>query len=91
MIIIKCNRDAYLFMRVAVLTLMTLALFVLVADNAFAAQFAFDPRSGMGSKQLGSLIPVAIIAVASLLGAILIALERKKAKGIWFSNSERLK
>jgi hypothetical protein len=91
MIIIKCNRDAYLFMRVAVLTLMTLALFVLVADNAFAAQFAFDPRSGMGSKQLGSLIPVAIIAVALLLGAILIALERKKAKGIWFSNSERLK
>lgn len=91
MIIIKFNRDTYLFTRIAVLTLMTLTLLGLVSDNAFAAQFAFDPHSGIGSKQPGSLLPVAIIAVASLLEAILIALERKKAKGIWFSNSGRLK
>ena len=78
-------------MRTAAFTLVTLAILVLVTDNAFAAQFAFDPHSGIGSKKPGSLIPVAIIATASLLGAILIALERRKAKGIWFSNSERLK
>ena len=78
-------------MGTAAFTLVTSALLVLVTDNALAAQFAFDPHSGIGSKQPGSLIPVAIIAIASLLGAILIALERRKAKGIWFSNSERLK
>ena len=91
MIIIKCNRDAHYYMRTVAFTLVTLALLVLVTDNAFAAQFAFDPHSGISSKQPGSLIPIAIIAIASLLGAILVALERKKAKGIWFSNSERLK
>ena len=55
-------------MRTAAITLVTLALLVLVTDNALAAQFAFDPHSGIGSKQAGSLIPVAIIAIASLLG-----------------------
>ena len=78
-------------MRTVALTLVTSALLVLATDDALAAQFAFDPHSGIGPKQPGSLIPVAIIAIASLLGAILIALERRKAKGIWFSNSERLK
>ncbi|HEV8387252.1 MAG TPA: hypothetical protein VGQ03_06480 [Nitrososphaera sp.] len=78
-------------MRTATFTLVTLALLVLVTDNAFAAQLAFDLHSGIGSKQPGSFIPVAIVAIASLLGAILIALEMKKAKGIWFSISERLK
>lgn len=58
MIIIKLNREAYLFMRIAVLTLMTLTLLGLILDNASAAQFAFDPHSGIGSKQPGSLIPL---------------------------------
>ncbi|MGH9879769.1 MAG: hypothetical protein ACRD5H_19240 [Nitrososphaerales archaeon] len=78
-------------MRTAVLTALALALLFPVTDNAFAAQFAFDPHSGIGSSPPGGVIPVAIVAIASLLGAILIVLERRKAKGIWFSDSERLK
>lgn len=78
-------------MRAVILALLTLSLIMLVTDNAFAAQFAFDPQSAFGLKQQGSLIPVAIVATALLLGALLIVLERRKARGIWFSNSERLK
>jgi hypothetical protein len=91
MIIIKCCSRVYRYMREVILALITLALWALVTDNAFAAQFAFDPDSGTGIKQQGILIPAAIVAMAFLLGAILIVLERRKARGIWFSNSERLK
>jgi hypothetical protein len=34
---------------------------------------------------------MSIVAIASLIGAVLILLERRKAKGIWFSNSERMR
>ena len=70
-----------------------IAALVLVgaATNSYAAQFSFDPSSGTKVERSGSIIPLAIVAIASLVGALLIALERKKAKGIWFSNSERLK
>ncbi|MGI0037820.1 MAG: hypothetical protein ACRD99_05630 [Nitrososphaera sp.] len=67
-------------MRTAVLTLLALALLLPVTDNAFAAQFAFDPHSGTGSNPPGGVIPVAIVAIASLLGGILIILERRRQK-----------
>ena len=70
---------------------MALALLVLVMDNAFAVQFAFDPHTAIATRQQASPIPVAIVAIAFLLGSILIVLERRKAKGIWFSNSGRLR
>ena len=78
-------------MRGAIMAWIALALLLLVTNNAFAAQFAFDPHSGTGVKNQASLVPAAIVAMAFLLGTILIVLERRKARGIWFSNSERLR
>lgn len=78
-------------MRGAIMAWIALALLLLATNNAFAAQFAFDPHSATGVKHQGSLVPAAIVAMAFLLGTILIVLERRKARGIWFSNSERLR
>ena len=78
-------------MRTAVLTMMALLLLGALANHALAEQFAFDPNSGIGSARQGSVVPVVIVAIVSLLGAIVIVSERRKAKGIWFSNSERLR
>lgn len=78
-------------MRTLVLTLIALAFLGPAGHDAFAEQFAFDPHSSIGSNQHGSVIPVAIVAIVSAVGSILILLERRKAKGIWFSNSERLR
>lgn len=78
-------------MRGAIMAWIALALLLLVTNNAFAAQFAFDPHSPTGVKNQVSLVPATIVAMAFLLGTILIVLERRKARGIWFSNSERLR
>ena len=68
-----------------------IVLLFLATANAYAVQFSFDPSTGQtnGQPELG--MPIAIIAVVSAAGALLIASERKKARGIWFSGSERLK
>lgn len=78
-------------MRTTALAIAALATLALAATNAHAAQFTFDPDSGINVKKSDNLVPIAIIAIASLIGALLIALERKKAKGIWFSNSGRMR
>ncbi len=67
-------------------------LVILVATtDAYATKLAFDPSSGTVTKQLDYTVPTTLIAIALIAGVIVIILERKKAKGIWFSNSERLK
>jgi hypothetical protein len=69
----------------------SLALLFLTTANAYAVQFSFDPSTGepYGQPDLG--VPAAIIGIATVAGALLIVNERRKAKGIWFSGSERLK
>ena len=69
---------------------MILSLF-LATTNANAVQFSFDPSTGNSFKPADFGLPAIIIASASLVGALLIINERRKARGIWFSNSERLK
>jgi hypothetical protein len=64
-------------MRGAIIAWITLALLLLVTDNAFAAQFAFDPHSATGVKNQASLVPAAVVAMAFLLGTILIIMERR--------------
>ncbi|HKU48713.1 MAG TPA: hypothetical protein VJP79_02065 [Nitrososphaera sp.] len=63
----------------------------ITTTNAFAMQFSFDPSSGKAIDQPGFAVPGSIIAIVSGIGALVIVLERRRAKGIWFSNSERLR
>ena len=69
---------------------MILALF-LATTNAYAVQFSFEPSTGNSFKSADFDLPAVLIVSASLMGALLIINERRRAKGIWFSNSERLK
>jgi hypothetical protein len=66
-------------------------LLFLAATNAYAAQFSFNPSTGAPYGQSDLRVPVGIVVLVSAAGAFLIVHERKKAKGIWFSDSERLK
>ena len=68
-----------------------IALLFLVAADASAVQFSFDPSTGEPYGQFDFGMPAALIALASAAGAFLIIHERRKARGIWFSDSERLK
>ena len=78
-------------MKFVALSIAALALSVLATSSAHAAQFTFDPNTGVGAKRSDNVLPISIVAIASLIGAVLILLERRKAKGIWFSNSERMR
>ncbi|HEX2015005.1 MAG TPA: hypothetical protein VLA68_07235 [Nitrososphaera sp.] len=79
-------------MRNFALALMALTLLLFVSTaNAKAAKFSFDPGTGGSAKQADLSLPAALIVIASLVGVFLMILERKKARGIWFSNSETMK
>ena len=78
-------------MKVLTLAVPIVLLLFLAATNAYAAQFSFNPSTGAPYGQSDFRLPVGIVALMSAAGAILIVHERKKAKGIWFSDSERLK
>jgi hypothetical protein len=67
-----------------------IALLFLATTNAYAVQFSFNTSTGEPSGQSDFSLPAALIALASVAGAFLIVNERRKARGIWFSNSERL-
>ena len=80
------------FVRVRALILAApIALLFLATTNAYAAQFSFDPSSGEPYGHIDFRMPAAIIAVVSVAGAFVIINERRKAKGIWFSDSGPLK
>lgn len=78
-------------MRSAIFAITFIMMVTLAASNAYAVEFIFDPLSGNATKQVDYTVPAAFVGIAMLVGALVIVLERKKAKGIWFSNSERLK
>ncbi len=78
-------------MRALIILAMPIALLFLATTTACATQFSFYTSTGEPSGQFDFGLPVALMAVASAVGAFLITNEIKKAKGIWFSNSERLK
>jgi len=91
MITIICNWTLYFLMRTYLLAVpMVLAIFMGTTD-AYAVQFSFDPSTGGPLKSADFGLPVVLIAAASIAGALLIIHERRKANGIWFSNSERLR
>ena len=80
------------FVRVRALILAApIALLFLATTNAYAAQFSFDPSSGEPYGHIDFRMPAAIIAEVSVAGVFLIINERRKARGIWFSDNGPLK
>lgn len=66
-----------------------IALLFLMTANAYAMQFSSDPATDEPHGQFDFRLPAGLIGIAA--AAFLIIHERRKAKGIWFSNSEPLK
>lgn len=66
-------------------------LLAVVTTNAYAAKFSFDPSTGESLSNIDYRLPAVLISTTSIVGALLIINERKKANGVWFSNSGRLK
>lgn len=66
-------------------------LFTAHASTASATQFSFDPALDVNPSDADFSLPAALIAIASVVDGLLILLERSKALGIWFSNSEKLR
>jgi hypothetical protein len=90
--IIISNFETSVLMISAALAAISVGILLLSATTSvFAAQFSFDPLSGKAARQADPVIPASIIAIGALAGAFVIVLERRKAKGIWFSDNERLK
>jgi hypothetical protein len=69
----------------------SITLLFLVTANAYATQFSFDPSTGEIYDQIDIRLPAGLVAAALAAGGLLIINERRKAKGIWFSDSGRLK
>lgn len=77
-------------MRALILAAPIVLLFLATA-NAHATQFSFDPSTGEPQQQIYFGLPAAMIVIVFVAGAFLIINERRKARGIWFSDSEPLK
>jgi hypothetical protein len=78
-------------MRAIAFAIAALAVLGFAVTNSYASQFAFDPDSRINFGKPDNIVPIGIIVIACLVGAVIIAMERRKAKGIWFSNSERMR
>ncbi len=61
------------------------------ASAVYAVQFSFDPSSGEPYGQVDFGMPALLIGLAAITGFLLMINERRRAKGIWFSNNERMR
>ena len=76
-------------MKALILAALIVFLF-LAAVDVYTVQISFDPVTGEPHRQFVFRLPTGLIGIAAAAGAFLIIHERRKAKGIWFSNSEPL-
>ena len=75
----------------AILFLMMMLMLTTTASAVYAVQFSFDPSSGKPYGQVDFGMPALLIGLAAITGFLLVINERRKAKGIWFSNNERMR
>lgn len=75
----------------AILFLTMMMLLTTTASAVYAVQFSFDPSSGEPYGQVDFGMPALLIGLAAITGFLLVINERRKAKGIWFSNNERMR
>ena len=83
-------------MRTYILAAPAAILFLMIilattASAVYAVQFSFDPSSGEPYGQVDFGMPALLIGLAAITGFLLVINERRKAKGIWFSNNERMR
>jgi hypothetical protein len=71
--------------------LFMMLLLTTTASAVYAVQFSFDPSSGEPYGQVDFGMPALLIGLAAIAGFLLVINERRKAKGIWFSNNERMR
>ena len=71
--------------------LFMMLLLTTTASAVYAVQFSFDPSSGEPYGQVDFGMPALLIGLAAITGFLLVINERRKAKGIWFSNNERMR
>lgn len=71
--------------------LFMMLLLTTTASAVYAVQFSFDPSSGEPYGQVDFGMPALLIGLAAITGILLAINERRKAKGIWFSNNERMR
>ena len=91
MISIISHRSSSIQVRAVLVLAALIPLLFLATFNAYATQFYFNTSIGKSPDQVNFDLPAILIVLASVAGALLIIKERKKARGIWFSNNERLK
>jgi hypothetical protein len=82
--------------RTYILAALAAILFLMIilattASAVYAVQFSFDPSSGEPYGQVDFGMPALLIGLAAITGFLLVINERRKAKGIWFSNNERMR
>lgn len=75
----------------AILFLMMMMMLTTTASAVYAVQFSFDPSSGEPYGQVDFGMPALLIGLVAITGFLLVINERRKAKGIWFSNNERMR
>jgi hypothetical protein len=85
-----CYFLSCVIMKALILAAPIIVLF-LATTNAYAKELSFDPSTGKLYDQFDLRLPAALVEIASGAAALLIVNERKKVKGIWFSDSRRLK
>lgn len=81
----------YILAAPAAILFLMMMLLTTTASAVYAVQFSFDPSSGEPYGQVDFSMPALLIGLAAITGFLLVINERRKAKGIWFSNNERMR
>lgn len=81
----------YILAAPAAILFLMMLLLTTTASAVYAVQFSFDPSSGEPYGQVDFGMPALLIGLAAITGFLLVINERRKAKGIWFSNNERMR
>jgi hypothetical protein len=81
----------YILAAPAAILFLMMMILTTTASAVYAVQFSFDPSSGEPYGQVDFGMPALLIGLAAITGILLAINERRKAKGIWFSNNERMR
>jgi hypothetical protein len=81
----------YILAAPAAILFLMMMMLTTTASAVYAVQFSFDPSSGEPYGQVDFGMPALLIGLVAITGFLLVINERRKAKGIWFSNNERMR
>lgn len=81
----------YILAAPAAILFLMMMMLTTTASAVYAVQFSFDPSSGEPYGQVDFGMPALLIGLVAITGFLLVINERRKAKGIWSSNNERMR